>query len=100
MRRRGFLLGGGVALVAAPAIVRVATNLMPIKPLRFKTPMELLQERMAAAKEEMTRLLSEHLYSHQTTHDSLFEVLYAAREMPLPFVEKHGSIWIPYGGKS
>ena len=33
--RRRFLFSAGASLLAAPSIVRVAANLMPVKPLRF-----------------------------------------------------------------
>lgn len=68
MNRRGFLRGFGVALVAAPAIVRAA-SLMPVKAIVLPPPahlpeeiIALLRQRIADAKAVIVHNMTQCLY--------------------------------------
>lgn len=52
--RRRFLFGAGASLLAAPAIVRVAANLMPVKPLRLGASLDFTSADLALSVEHWT----------------------------------------------
>ncbi len=62
MNRRNFLLGAGVTLVAAPAIVRVA-SIMPVKALPLADP-DALRRLMARKLYEVERAIEADLTSY------------------------------------
>lgn len=67
MNRRNFLLGAGVTLVAAPAIVRVA-SIMPVKALplaeadRQRQLWTLLSRKLAEIEAEMAAELGRYMW--------------------------------------
>lgn len=97
--RRRFLFGATAALVTAPAIVRVAANLMPIKPFRRETLYELMERRIRQAEEAMRGDLERAMDdlwngpSHTTTPGFGLQALLADDMPVVGGLDRHSFEW-------